>query len=553
MPSIRCVMAAIAAAVVATPAARAADPWTVVGPEGGHITALAIDPQHPQTVYAGGSSAGLLKSTDAGATWKRLPGALAGASITALAIDPATPQVLYAGTYAEGLYKSRDAGASWTRIRGDASLQPEVKAIAVDPEHPQTVYFAADNIGPTAGINKTTDGGATWKVMNEGLPKQSRTYAVAVDPKTPSTVYAGLYGNGVYKSTDGAVTWSLASTSLAGNVMVVALAVDPGRPRTIYVATSDDGFHRSDDGGDHWVEANGDLSEFPLPLALTVDPAQPGVVYAGTRGGILASTNGGARWRRLRPGESADLQYTALAIDPTAPETLYAGTDREGIVKSTDGGRRFQARNTGLFGVDVTTLLAAGAAGFLRMGSGDGGLHETVDGGATWTRVEDVDERVRCLIRDPAGNLYAGTDGSIFKRTEGGRGWLPVRRGLPDDVRVGALTFDPRRPERLYALTRSHGMFRSVDAGAHWTAAEAPSPWGHGSRDAYPLVMDPITPETVLTSADYGLWKTGDGGRSWTAAAKTGLPAAEMIALVADPIGKTLYAGFSQAGVYKST
>ena len=91
--------------------------------------------------------------------------------------------------------------------------QPEVKAIAVDPAHPQTVYFAADNYGDTAGINKTTDGGATWTVMNEGLPKQSRTYAVAVDPKTPSTVYAGLSGNGVYKSTDGAVTWSLASRS----------------------------------------------------------------------------------------------------------------------------------------------------------------------------------------------------------------------------------------------------------------------------------------------------------------------------------------------------
>jgi photosystem II stability/assembly factor-like uncharacterized protein len=276
-------------------------------------------------------------------------------------------------------------------------------------------------------------------------------------------------------------------------------------------------------------------------------------VYAGTRGGILASTDGGARWRRLRPRDSADLHYTALAIDPTAPETLYAGTDREGIVKSTDGGRRFEARNTGVFGVDVTTLLVGAAAGSLRMGSGDGGLHETVDGGGTWTRVEDVDERVRCLVRDPAGNLYAGTDGSIFKIAKGGTSWLPVRRGLPDDVRVGALAFDPKRPDTLYALTRSHGMFRTVDAGAHWTAAEAPSPWGAGSRDAYPLVLDPTTPETVLTSADYGLWKTGDGGRSWTAAAKTGLPAAEMIALVADPIAKTLYAGFSQAGVYKST
>jgi photosystem II stability/assembly factor-like uncharacterized protein len=261
--------------------------------------------------------------------------------------------------------------------------------------------------------------------MNEGLPKQSRTYAVAVDPKTPTTVYAGLYGNGVYKSTDGAATWSLASLKLAGNVMVVALAVDPSRPETVYVATSNDGFHRSGDGGDHWAEANGGLSEYPVALALAVDPGEPGVVYAGTRGGILASTDGGGHWRRLRPKESADLLYTALAIDPAAPATLYAGTDRDGIVKSTDGGRRFETRNTGVFGVDVTTLLVGAAAGSLRMGSGDGGLLETVNGGATWTRVEDVDERVRCFVRDPAGNLYAGTDGSIFKLANGGTSWLP--------------------------------------------------------------------------------------------------------------------------------
>ena len=93
MPSIRWVMAAIAATVVATPAVRAAEPWTAIGPEGGHITALAVDPQHPQTVYAGGSSSGLLKSADAGATWKRLPTALAGASITTLALDPAKHQI----------------------------------------------------------------------------------------------------------------------------------------------------------------------------------------------------------------------------------------------------------------------------------------------------------------------------------------------------------------------------------------------------------------------------------------------------------------------------
>jgi photosystem II stability/assembly factor-like uncharacterized protein len=136
----------------------------------------------------------------------------------------------------------------------------------------------------------------------------------------------------------------------------------------------------------------------------------------GTRGGILASTDGGDHWGRLRPSESADLHYTALAIDPAAPATLYAGTDRDGIVKSTDGGRGFETRHTGVFGVDVTTL---GTVAELQEWLARGPAAAARELAAKRTRDEDSEIRVPGAVSTAIGDLYAGTDGGIFQITKG--------------------------------------------------------------------------------------------------------------------------------------
>ena len=85
--------------------------WTSLGPEGGTINALAIDPKTPTTMYAGSDFSGVFKSTDGGSNWSFA--GPADLKVQALAIDPRTTTTLYAATWGKGVYKSTDGGGSW--------------------------------------------------------------------------------------------------------------------------------------------------------------------------------------------------------------------------------------------------------------------------------------------------------------------------------------------------------------------------------------------------------------------------------------------------------
>jgi hypothetical protein len=169
--------------------------WTSIGPEGGWIYALAVDPNTPTTLYAGTYGGGVFKSTDGGATWSAVNTGLSNKSVWALAIDPTAPNTLYAGTYG-GVFKSTDGGASWSAngLTGNG-----VFALAIDPNTPTTLYA-----GTNGGVFKSTNSGATWSATGTG-PTNVR--ALVIDPTTPTTLYAGTNG-GVFKSADGGVNWS---------------------------------------------------------------------------------------------------------------------------------------------------------------------------------------------------------------------------------------------------------------------------------------------------------------------------------------------------------
>jgi hypothetical protein len=86
--------------------------WTPIGPYGGTVFALALDPATPTTLYAGTDGGGVFKSPDGGDTWHAVSTGLTGRYVTALAVDPATPTTLYAGTNRVGVFKSTDGGGN---------------------------------------------------------------------------------------------------------------------------------------------------------------------------------------------------------------------------------------------------------------------------------------------------------------------------------------------------------------------------------------------------------------------------------------------------------
>lgn len=117
--------------------------WTSIGPEGGLIYALAVDPVTPTTLYAGAYNGGVFKSTDSGMNWNAINTGLYNFKIRALAINPAMPNILYAGTEDGGVFKSIDGGENWSSANVDLN-NDRVYALAIDPTTPATLYAGTE-------------------------------------------------------------------------------------------------------------------------------------------------------------------------------------------------------------------------------------------------------------------------------------------------------------------------------------------------------------------------------------------------------------------------
>lgn len=297
--------------------AEAADAWTPIGPDGGQVHSLEVDPQHPNVIYAA-TTGGVFKSIDGGTSWVRASRGLKRGVFYDVAVAPSDSSVVYAAGY-DGVFVSHDSGASWRSVFGIFALSVEV-----DPRDPQRVWAGS------AGLYRSTDGGATWGGDDTDLI--ARVSDIAVDPFQPDTVYAVVSAmedhgvDGVVKSLDRGVTWEALDLAPIVNDDYEQIAADPTTPGLLYTSflklwPSRDGVTwRSTDHGVMWEETEGGY-----PLAVDAQ----GVVYAGD----MRSTDHGQTWERVAMPPDLTLSYAA---SPAGGGTLLAGTFRQGTFRSRD-------------------------------------------------------------------------------------------------------------------------------------------------------------------------------------------------------------------------
>jgi len=424
--------------------------------------------------------------------------------------------------------------------------------------------------------------------------------ALAVDPASSDVVYAGLDGGGVYRTTDGGATWTQSGLS---DVTVASIAIDPANPSVLF-AGADDGVYRSTDGGFSWTQVNGTL----YITSVVIDPTNTSVAYAGSlahgnvRGTVVKSTDGGATWSPSGNGIRANRIY-ALAIAPSNSSWLYAGTNST-VYRTKDGGASWKKISAGIvsgqivfLAVDPTDNKAAFAAGYGVFKTIDGttwsrtkaragplavdpsnpvvvyaALQKSTDGGSTWASDSKgfTNTQVTSVAVDPAvpSNLYAvagpnpailGIGNTVFKSSDGAKHWARADTGLPDPVdnTTYSMVMDPTNPQILYVGT-SDGVYVSTDAAASWHPTGLTREMVAG--DAPPsLAVDPSDPDTIYagmvaaTAQDHWIYKTTDGGVTWTPA-DTGLPSLITVSAIAvDPSdGDTVYAAIGYQRVYKS-
>ena len=575
--------------------------WVSIGPEGGTINAVAIDPKTPSILYAG-TEGGVFKSTNGGANWS--VAGLTGPDILALGIDPINTNTLYAGT-SEGVFKSTDGGTGWGAV-DNGLTETSIRVLAIDPKTPTTLYVASSN-----ELFKSTDGGTTWKSILNTFSIR----VIAIDPINPNTIY--ILGSISYKSTDGGETWT---EFYASAHYSIALVIDPQSPTTLYIGNQDagSGVLKSVDGGNNWVSANTGLIVDTFGVsALVIDPKTPSTLYASTYSGVFKTTDGGNHWVAANTGLTN--RYSILLIDPQTPTTLYVwplkynipGYSSGGVFKTTDGGGTWNPLNTtGISGyainvlainpVDTNAIYTGALYGVFK--SIDGGSHWTLslrtggsgvgvskdfnalaidpvkpntlyagngshdpasidtrryvfkstDSGTHWTglNIGFTNPVVNSLTIDPlnTNTIYVGTTSGVYKSNDGGAQWTGVNNGLTYSE-VNALAIDPKTLSTVYAGTDGGGIFKSTNGGANWN----PMNTGLTSNNIYALVIDPVNTDTIYAGSMGGVFKSTNGGANW-ASINIGLTANIINALAIDPkTPNTLYAGTEGGGVFKST
>lgn len=171
------------------------------------VVSLCIDPTRPSILYAG-TSGGVYKTLDQAAHWQPVNNGLVppemvktsrALNVTAIAVDPYEPDTVYAATLA-GLYKTTDAAKSWSRI-GERLPDQMIISMLLDRSKKGVLYIAGRD-----GVHRSEDGGATWMALNQGLAT-TNVRTIAQSPSDPKVFYAGTNGSGLYRSEDAGETW----------------------------------------------------------------------------------------------------------------------------------------------------------------------------------------------------------------------------------------------------------------------------------------------------------------------------------------------------------
>ena len=472
----------------------------------------------PWSLSSGGPGSGLYKSTDGGSTWKRLEGNGLPKGILGrigVAVSGADPNRIYALIEAEdgGLYRSDDGGEKWTRVNDDHRFRQRAwyfTHVFADPRSVDGVYVL------NTGFYHSTDGGKTFGVLPA---PHGDHHGLWIDPNNPQRMINSNDG-GANISVDGGKAWSRQDNQPTAQFYHVA--ADTRFPYYVYGAQQDNSTvaiaSRSDHGvidRSDWYPVGGGESGYVVPYA-----GDANIVYAGSYDGLITrfdKRTGQAQdinaWPDNPMGSGAAglkhrFQWTApIALSPHDPNVLYHGA--EVLFKSTNGGRSWTAISPDLTRNDKSKQQASGGPltkdntsveyydtifavaespvqkDLIWVGTDDGLVQLTRDGGKAWTRItpKEMPEWSLVSLIEPspheAARAYLAIDRHklddyrpyIYKTGDFGRTWTKIVADLPENSYVHAVREDPQRRGLLFAGTET-GIFVSFDDGAHWQSLQ---------------------------------------------------------------------------------
>src|SRR5262245_47028070 len=285
--------AALLSFLFPSPARGGDDRWTRFGPSDAPIRSLTASSRGDLFAVAGFSPAEIWQRTSGAAAWRWRGRNLGQTVVRALAVHPKNPDSLWAvAGGVDSVWRSTDGGATWRKVSVQAAPASVVR-LTVAPTRTSVVLFAETEAGGR-GLDRSVDLGATWTAVAGALGP------IAAPPDEPGAVYAlDASSLAVVKSTDGGRRFRpTAALPVEAGDALQALHATHGRPAVVLAGFRDAGLFRSVDGGAHWRKLG--FAHTALS-ALASEPASPRTVYAASAVGLYRSDRGGqpGSFRRL--------------------------------------------------------------------------------------------------------------------------------------------------------------------------------------------------------------------------------------------------------------
>ena len=498
---------------------------------------IQLDPRNPDVLVAttwqrnrrvfgfvaGGPGSAVYRSTDGGRTWNKSQSGFPDEELgrIGLAMSSANPSVVYAVAEAAsdkgGFFRSRDGGASWERMGGFQSGGNYYNEIFADPKNVDRVYAVDVN------LQVSDDGGRTFHRVGE-VSKHVDNHSVWIDPADTDHLIVGCDG-GVYETFDRGHTWRFSANLPV--TQYYRVATDNSLPFYRVYGGAQDNFSvggpsrtRTDNGirnADWFITSGGD------GFGSVVDPVDPNTVYAESQFGALSRFN-------LRTGEVVGIQPfdslgealrwnwdSPLLVSPHSHTRIYFAANR--LFRSDDRGDSWHAVSP-----DLTRQIDRNRLKLMDRVWGVDAVSKNVSTTLFGTIVNIAESPVK------EGVLFVGTDdGRIQISEDGGAHWRAIDHfpGVPDTSVVSHIVPSTHDVNTVYATFQNEqsGDFKpyvvkSTDLGRSWTNITGDLP-ARGST--WSLAEDHVDGNLLFAGTEFGLFFTNDGGKRWTQF-KGGLP-----------------------------
>src|SRR5689334_7720854 len=493
--------------------------------------------RRPWELVSGGAGSGTYRSTDGGVTWQRLKDGLPTGLLgrIALAVGPTNPNHVYALVEAKQglLWDSKDQGDHWSKVSDFHGLSARpfyFSLMHVSPVDDRKLFFSSYL------LLRSDDGGKTTTPIDRGVHVDH--HALWIDPQNADRMIQGNDG-GVYVTENGAQSWRFLNNLPIGQYYMVA--ADNNTPYTLCGGLQDNnawcgpstgiggggggggGAGGAGLNGSEWFTVTGGDGEYAVPA-----PTDSTILYVDSQDGNITRVDlKTGVTRSIRPYLSgvtemkpANLKYrfnwtSPIAVSPTDANTVYMGANV--VFKTTDGGEHWttispdltrddkskQVTSGGQINYDIsgaetyntilTINLAPSDANVIWVGTDDGLVQVTRDGGKTWSNMsghfpglaKDIEGRVYQIGVSPfdAGAAYIAIDRHelddrrpyVYKTSDYGKTWTDIGRGLPADVPAHVVRENPNLRGFL-VLGTDAALWYSRDAGGSWKPLKADFP-----------------------------------------------------------------------------